>query len=598
MTGSPDTLPAPDLPPGPRAALVVATTRYADPALRQLRAPARDAADLAEMLADPEVGGFSVTPVIDRTAQDIRVAVGDFLTGRGVDGLLVVYLSCHGLVDGRGRLYFAATDTVKGKLAATALESTWLLEQMEDCRTRRQAVILDCCFSGAFAQGAKADTDLRLPDRFHGQGRGRVVLTASRSTEYSFEGEPVPGSAGAGSVFTTALVEGLRTGAADTDHDGYVSIDEAYAYAYDRIRAMGANQTPQRWLYGAEGSIVLARSRAGRAVVPAPLPEAVRVGLDSPHPPIRLGAVAVLGEWLTGADHGRALTARRTLQHVAGTDSPQVAAAARALLDADRSGQARATAPAPRPTPAPRPARVSPMPPAPAATMSASIPAPARPAPNASYPVPVAPGAGAVRYPSVEPAPLPQAASRGEPRRWPAYRILGVVALVCGLAEVAVVALGLAGAPSTGLLVPALVGRLATPAALTGLLLAASTGGRVGRWMLGTWLALWVVRLLVTVVVPALGSSVSPGVSIGLDSVTTIVGAVTAIGCVAGAWLPGWRRYPPLASALAGVTLRGLTDAPAALGYRSLGIAAALVLAIALVTLPGKPADRAGSAAR
>ena len=48
-------------------------------------------------------------------------------------------------------------------------------------------VILDCCFSGAFARGAKGDDDLGLGERLVGEGRGRVVLTASRGTEYSFE---------------------------------------------------------------------------------------------------------------------------------------------------------------------------------------------------------------------------------------------------------------------------------------------------------------------------------------------------------------------------------------------------------------------------
>jgi hypothetical protein len=333
MPGSPGTLPAPDLPAGRRLALVIATTTYADTSLRQLRAPARDAADLRDLLADPQIGGFTVTSVVDSTAQGVRSAVEEFLTGRDPGDLLLVYLSCHGLVDLRRRLYFSATDTVKDRLASTGVEAEWLLDQLEDCRARQQVVILDCCFSGAFAKGAKADTDLALGERFHGQGRGRVVLTASRASEYSFEGEPVPGSAMPGSVFTTALVAGLRTGAADGDHDGYISVDDAYAYAFDQIRAADAKQTPQRWLYGAEGTILLARSPAGITMTPAALPEAWRDALGSSHPAIRLGAVTALGEWLAADDPARELAARNALQQVADTDVPRVAAAAQALLE-------------------------------------------------------------------------------------------------------------------------------------------------------------------------------------------------------------------------------------------------------------------------
>ena len=38
--------------------------------------------------------------------------------------------------------------------------------------------------------------DLALEQRFRPEGRGRVVLTASRGTEYSFEGDQLSGEAG------------------------------------------------------------------------------------------------------------------------------------------------------------------------------------------------------------------------------------------------------------------------------------------------------------------------------------------------------------------------------------------------------------------
>jgi uncharacterized RDD family membrane protein YckC len=340
MPGWPAMPPAPDAPPESRRALVVATGSYADVGLRRLRAPARDAASLARVLADPMIGGFTVTTVIDKSAQQIRLAVEDFLDGRGTGELLLVYLSCHGLLDGYRKLYFAAADTRRDRLAATGVEAVWVLEQLEHCRARRQVLVLDSCFSGAFAEGAKGEADVGLGDRFLGQGRGRVVLTASTAAEYSFEGEPTAAAAAApaGSVFTAALVQGLRTGAADTDRDGLVSVDDAYAYVFDQVQASGAPQTPQRWLYGAEGRIVLARSPAGAAVTLAPLPESLRAGLDSPHPSIRLGAVTELGGWLSSGDPARAAAARRHLREVADTDMPSVARAARILLGTGGSG--------------------------------------------------------------------------------------------------------------------------------------------------------------------------------------------------------------------------------------------------------------------
>ncbi len=258
---------------GRRVALMIAVDTFLDEELRQLRAPSRDAAAFGEVLGEPDLGGFEVISLVNGNAHEVRLAIVEFLTDRRPDDVALVYLSCHGLIDARRRLYFAAADTLKNRLPATGIESHWVLDQLEECRARRQVVILDCCFSGAFARGAKGDADLGLGERFLGQGRGRVVLTASRGTEYSFEGSPVPGSAIPGSVFTNALVAGIRSGAADVDRDGYISVDDAYTYAFDEMRVAGAEQTPQRWLYGAEGSILLARNPAASA---APLSQPPR----------------------------------------------------------------------------------------------------------------------------------------------------------------------------------------------------------------------------------------------------------------------------------------------------------------------------------
>src|SRR4051794_33480860 len=181
MSGSPAILPAPELPSGPRAALVIATASYVDPALRRLRSPVTDAEQLAAVLADPQVGGFEVTTVLNPVAHKLRIAVVEFLADHRPEDLVVVYVSCHGLTDLRRRLYFAATDRVKTQLAATGVEASWLLEQMEECRARSQVLILDCCFSGAVAHGFKGTAALDLKARLAPSAGGRVVLTASNA---------------------------------------------------------------------------------------------------------------------------------------------------------------------------------------------------------------------------------------------------------------------------------------------------------------------------------------------------------------------------------------------------------------------------------
>jgi len=90
--------PRPGLPPGSRAALVVATGTYTDRALPDLQATARDAEQIAAVLRDPAIGAFDVTPVIDRGVHETKMAAEDFLTGRGPSDLVLVYLSYDGIL--------------------------------------------------------------------------------------------------------------------------------------------------------------------------------------------------------------------------------------------------------------------------------------------------------------------------------------------------------------------------------------------------------------------------------------------------------------------------------------------------------------------
>ena len=320
----------------PRFALVIATTTYNnDPQLERLRAPATDAVALAATLADPTIGAFEVTSVVDQKSNDVRLAIEDFLSSRTRDELVVLYLSCHGVTDSRRRLHFGTTDTNRARLHSTAVDSGWVHDRLEECRASSQILILDCCFSGAFARGAKGATTVGL-DRLTDPSRGRVVLTASNATEYSFETPTSEPSASkdavTSSVFTAALLDGLREGKADENGDGMVTVDEAYSYAFKQVRASGAAQTPQRWMYGGQGTLVLARNPAISAN-PRGLTRQIEMRLQAPRPDVRISAVGELGMWLHSGDPARVTTALNELRSVAENDIPRVAAAARKALE-------------------------------------------------------------------------------------------------------------------------------------------------------------------------------------------------------------------------------------------------------------------------
>ncbi|HEY5248197.1 MAG TPA: caspase family protein, partial [Dermatophilaceae bacterium] len=266
MPGSPG-MPARDE-TGRRLALVIASATYRDPTLQQLRVPGLDAGELAEILGDPAIGGFEVNLLLDVPYDQQRLGVARFCQRAESGDLLLLYLSCHGVLDDRGRLYYASKDTKRALLSATALSARWLSEQLEDCRAQRQILLLDCCHSGAFAKGGKGDVDLALKDRF--SGHSTVVLTASQAMEYSFEGEVAHGEA-VRSVFTHAVVDGLRSGQADRDKDGLVTVTDLYHHVYDTAKKTESSQTPELWKFGEVGDLLMARSLRGAIVEPLPL---------------------------------------------------------------------------------------------------------------------------------------------------------------------------------------------------------------------------------------------------------------------------------------------------------------------------------------
>jgi Caspase domain len=275
------------------------------------------------------IGSFSVKILTNDHEYVLRRAISAFLTQAGRDDLLLLHLACHGVKDEDGMLYFATSDTETDGLQATAIPADFINAQMNRSRSRRIVLLLDCCYSGAFARGMshRADPGVQLKERF--QGSGRVVLTASNSMEYAWEGEDLIGT-GERSVFTSALVRGLEEGEADLDRDGQVSVDELYDYVFERVRRETPNQTPGKWSFDVAGDLYIARTKRGAE--PAPLPDYVLDALASPVAHVRLEAVKLLRDLLTGSRVGIALTAKQELMNLVDDDSRTVSMAAAEAL--------------------------------------------------------------------------------------------------------------------------------------------------------------------------------------------------------------------------------------------------------------------------
>jgi hypothetical protein len=337
-----------------KLALLIGSTEFEDSKLTQLASPSADVTNLSQILAAREYGQFDdVKSLINKPRDTVFKEMWRFLDGddKKTDDLVLVYYSGHGILDEMGKLFLACPDTELDLLRPTALAATDLNEALDRCRSRRQVLILDCCNSGSFKRGSKgvlgASVGIKTslgadPAAFGGEGQGRVVLTATDETQYAMEGDIIAGNAQP-SVFTRHLLEGLQTGEADQNGDGWIGIDELYDYVNRQVLNENPTQRPKKFA-DVRGEFVIARRPRGTEK-PVPLTAELIEGLRSPARTTRLDAVTELADWLEGSHLGKILAAYAALQRVATEDdSVIVQNAAKAALEGHQNEYERALA--------------------------------------------------------------------------------------------------------------------------------------------------------------------------------------------------------------------------------------------------------------
>jgi hypothetical protein len=253
----------------PGAFAVVVGSNRGGPGQRDLRFAEIDARRLAEILV--ELGGYApghvTTHLAPRRAEVLAAlaAARQRLAAearRGNPTLFTFYYSGHArataLALGGEELSLAELRAELARLPATVT-----------------IAILDACQTGAISQikGVAPAADFSFNSAQELNAAGLAIMASSTGSELSQESERLRSA-----YFTHHLLVGLR-GAADSDHDGRITLGEAYRYAYHRTLAATAgtavgrqHATLENDLRG-KGELVLtypARASA-QLQVPAPL---------------------------------------------------------------------------------------------------------------------------------------------------------------------------------------------------------------------------------------------------------------------------------------------------------------------------------------
>jgi hypothetical protein len=251
-------------------ALVVGINSY--PQLPQLKYAVNDARAFYRVLIEnAHIPADNITLLLNEqaTLRNLRSLLGTRLKeAAGVDDTVIIYFAGHRATDrdaaspdGDGlEKYILAFDSDPTDLFSSALPMRDIALVFNRIRSERLIFIIDSCYSGATGgrtvsiTGVRANIADNFLERIAG-GKGKVILTASAANEVSAEKDDLQHG-----VFTYYLLAGLR-GAADSDKDGVITVDEAYRYLSDQVpKATAQEQHPVK--KGAvEGNLVLSTVR-------------------------------------------------------------------------------------------------------------------------------------------------------------------------------------------------------------------------------------------------------------------------------------------------------------------------------------------------
>ena len=221
-----------------KTALLIGVSEYGE-SIPPLSSPLHDVEAMERVLKNPNLGNFTeVEKLLNPNSEAMKIAILNLFKNAEKDDLLLFFFSGHGMINDDNHLYLATRNTAKDNFEATAVDGNFIQAQSRNCYSKRQVLILDACYSGAFANGwhtksIKVDIKKQLGEE------GRVVMTSSGATQISFTQESATLS-----LYTQYLVEGIETGAADNDSDGKIHIQELHAYAKAKVQAVKPNMKP------------------------------------------------------------------------------------------------------------------------------------------------------------------------------------------------------------------------------------------------------------------------------------------------------------------------------------------------------------------
>ncbi len=216
-----------------KIALLIGVSEYGT-GLQALPGTLKNVEAIRGVLEHQEQGGFDeVKTLINPDPQTMAEAIESLFLDRKPEDMVLLYFSGYvSVLEPHDKIglttHLSRLGSNGNVVRSTVITADFVNDVMGDSRSQHQTLILDWCTDKGIPTLDAVRQNVKFAPQF--QGEKRTILMSAASTQTAI----IPPKS-EGSDYTFYLVEGLKTGAADLNCDGEISLDEWHAYAQRKL---------------------------------------------------------------------------------------------------------------------------------------------------------------------------------------------------------------------------------------------------------------------------------------------------------------------------------------------------------------------------